>query len=418
VRTRKIEFLDSIQKFSMSISILPKPILILILSEVGLESIKSISLVCKAWNRIANSSPYYNTIMAIQSKNLEKEYEFEGHITIPNYLKGKSCREIVLARSSIKRFGDQGFYEGPLNVEGQLEGEGVLYKKKTGLAYEGSFIAGKPEGYGKRIWPTLDTYYGEFSNTKKNGYGFLKLLNIAEHRGSYLDDQRSGKGFQKFDNGNIYNGDWSNDMTNGFGNFISIADGYEYIGYWIDNKRAGKGMLKYATGNYKGMWYNNQAHGNGRVEFIGGSYFEGTMVENGWNGFGTFIWNDGRKYIGTFVNGKQQGEGTIYFPNDAGSCSGEFRKNKIHGIIEIVYSSKHKYIGKVVKGVKNGFGTLYDEFDIKYFEGNFVNGELTGEGTYFTDTGLLYGEFLNGILVKKISGDLEEDIGKVDRLAN
>ena len=33
------------------------------------------------------------------------------------------------------------------------------------------------------------------------------------------------------------------------------------------------------------------------------------------NGQGTFIWPDGKKYVGTYVNDKKEGTGTFEWPN-------------------------------------------------------------------------------------------------------
>ena len=44
---------------------------------------------------------------------------------------------------------------------------------------------------------------------------------------------------------------------------------------------------------YEGMWKNNLVHGKG-----------------------TYIWQDGKKYIGEFVHGKRHGQGSFYIGNE------------------------------------------------------------------------------------------------------
>ena len=45
------------------------------------------------------------------------------------------------------------------------------------------------------------------------------------------------------------------------------------------------------------------------------------------HGIGTFLWPDGRRYVGDWVNGKQHGKG-IFNRSDTGSVETEWKEGK------------------------------------------------------------------------------------------
>ena len=49
------------------------------------------------------------------------------------------------------------------------------------------------------------------------------------------------------------------------------------------------------------------------------------------HGNGTFIYADGKKYIGEWEQNQMHGEGTFYWPNGTAEFQGEFNKGKYHG---------------------------------------------------------------------------------------
>ena len=79
-----------------------------------------------------------------------------------------------------------------------------------------------------------------------------------------------------------------------------------------------------------------------------------------------------RRYIGDFQNFNKHGQGK-YFYNDGTTYEGGWKNNE-----------------------KNGNGKQY--FTNGVYEGNYLNGDMTGEGTYrFFDNGDTYiGSFKNG----------------------
>ena len=92
------------------------------------------------------------------------------------------------------------------------------------------------------------------------------------------------------------------------------------------------------------------------------------------NGYGTFIWEDNRKYIGTFKNGLLEGEGTFIWANGA------------------------KYIGEFKNNTMNGFGKEYNEEGELIYEGNYVNYKFHGHGIFFNNKLKMNGNWVNGNL--------------------
>jgi len=128
---------------------------------------------------------------------------------------------------------------------------------------------------------------------------------------------------------------------------------------------------------------------------------------NCFNGYGTYVFANGAKYIGDFKDGRANGKGIIYFPNGnkylgdwqddvregqgrfvfaAGhEYTGGFHQNEFHGKGVLVYANGDRYEGDFRHDQPNGQG-IYAFHDGDRYEGAFVNGRFEGEGTmYYRD---------------------------------
>ena len=108
-------------------------------------------------------------------------------------------------------YDDCKIYEGFFNDEFICDIEGkMLYS--NGNIYDGSWIDGKHNGYGKYIYTNGNIYEGNFEENKINGYG--KII---------------------YSNGNIYEGFFKEDKMDGIGKMIYQDSIIKSItSYWID----------------------------------------------------------------------------------------------------------------------------------------------------------------------------------------
>lgn len=76
--------------------------------------------------------------------------------------------------------------------------------------------------------------------------------------------------------------------------------------------------------------------------------YKGQIKKGRPHGFGTAIYSDGDKYVGSFVNGLRQGRGTVYF-SDGIVAEGSFKGDVYHG--DITFRQGH---GEETKRYVNG----------------------------------------------------------------
>ena len=96
------------------------------------------------------------------------------------------------------------------------------------------------------------------------------------------------------------------------------------------------------------------------------------------NCFGTYVWDDGEKYIG------------------------EWKDNTYHGQGTYTHASGDKYVGEWKDGNRNGQGTYYylenNEFKGDIYVGEYKDGKMNGQGTYTYAEGHKYvGEYKDGL---------------------
>jgi hypothetical protein len=81
------------------------------------------------------------------------------------------------------------------------------------------------------------------------------------------------------------------------------------------------------------------------------------------NGIGTYLWENGSKYIGQFKNRLMNGQGTFYFGEKSISPDskyiGEFKNDFIDGYGIWTWSNGDKYIGECKQNKMHGKGTYY-----------------------------------------------------------
>ncbi len=153
-------------------------------------------------------------------------------------------------------------------------------------------------------------------------------------KGQIIKGKRSGMGYYLFKNGSIYAGDFYKNEISGNGILISSGEvencphSKVYVGNWQKGKKDGFGRCYDVYGNllYQGQFNNDKPteayplniSSDKKISFKWleeGYYFLGEINENGANGYGLIIFNNGDLWQSSFLNGKQKGIG-LYLSYD------------------------------------------------------------------------------------------------------
>ncbi|XP_059757132.1 MORN repeat-containing protein 1 isoform X13 [Balaenoptera ricei] len=130
--------------------------------------------------------------------------------------------------------------------------------------------------------------------------------------------------------------------------------------------RDGYGVYVYPNSffRYEGEWRGSRKHGQGKLLFKDGSYYEGEFVDGEITGEGCRHWAlTGNTYTGQFVLGEPQG----------------------HGVMK--YKAGGRYEGELFRGLREGQGHLVDA-DGQAYWGSFHDNKRHGQGRMvFRDSG-------------------------------
>ncbi len=272
----------------------------------------------------------------------------------------------------------------------------VKQDEESGQPYSGGKDAkGIPNGRGKMRYPDGSEYEGTFFMGLRHGKGKYRFISADPderllYEGDWLNDKMEGVGVLAFKNGDKYEGCLKNGKHEGFGVYL-WAIGDKYDGEWKDDKRHGKGIYTWSTGaKYEGGWQKSLKHGKA---FFYNS--DGSKTEEEWKdglkvaGTGTFTLKDGGEFIGELKDGKRTGIGTFNFPqSDAEGrlkFEGEWLNDLFNGNGTLIWKNKKKYVGAWKEGKKEGLGNEYDEKGKLIFEGVFKNNKYA-KGKYYSDS--------------------------------
>ena len=139
----------------------------------------------------------------------------------------------------------------------------ILYE--TGGLYEGGFVNGVPQNWGKYLRPDHSNYFGKFDSGKRSGYGIY----------TYPD-------------GSIYEGDWQEGRKHGEGILKIKGQGLEYVGEFNHGNIHGNGVIFFGDAlSFIGQFINNAPHGEGIIVnndtyytavFVNGSLMDATPI--------------------------------------------------------------------------------------------------------------------------------------------
>ena len=231
-----------------------------------------------------------------------------------------------------------------------------------------NFIVTSPTEVYKGNWNTNKKYHGhgvkyEFNETKTKN---------KRTEGVFYNGFLLGQGIIIFSNGEILTGNFLRGKMNGNGEHVR-KDG----------------------SIYKGVFKNGKYDGLGKEFFEDGTKFEGFYTD-GQKKYGTFLWNNGSKYQGQFLNGVFHGKGVYSWANNK-TYNGNWANGKMNGKGKFSYPDGSYYEGEFINGKKCGFG-LYKWENDKYYEGKWKNDKQNGFGIYHEKNKVIKGFWIDGKL--------------------
>jgi len=199
-----------------------------------------------------------NKITRIKSKNTKWGGEGDDTTQRPSEtnLENKQTRTpTILANKTMKLDLKEGQYEGQVNKNGEMDGEGTMFYKpiidkndKIYNEYVGQWKNNKREGEGIMMYNNgKDVYQGEWENDKKDGNGKMTYANGDVHEGIWVEDVYIGKwdiigyndsyGKMTYANGDVFEGELFKDdkYKKNSGGIMTYKDGKKILGYWKDD---------------------------------------------------------------------------------------------------------------------------------------------------------------------------------------
>ena len=215
-------------------------------------------------------------------------------------------------------------------------------------------------------------YKGTWTLEKKfHGYG-IYYINSAKYEGFWEFGKLNGYIRYFVENGDYYLGNFVNGFADGYGKYIH-SDGTIYKGYFKENKLNGYGIEIYKDQScFKGIFKNGKKI-KGKFSWKDGSFYEGEILNNLFDGYGKFSWKEGRIYEGEWFEGKMDGKGkTIY--SDGSIYMGDYNDGKRDGLGKYIWNENKYYEGFWRNNKHCGLGILYKNG--KVTKGNWTNEKI------------------------------------------
>lgn len=245
-----------------------------------------------------------------------------------------------------------------------------------------------------------DKYIGALSGYRPHGKGVLTKADGTIFEGDFYEGYCTGQATITYVGGDIYSGEVDHEKREGFGKYVK-PDGTVYVG------------------NFK----NGEKNGFGKTTFSDGSVYIGEYKDTVKDGKGAYLFAEGDLYVGDFFDDKRTGKG-IYLWAKSEEYSTEFDSLfNIEPTDEFESSFLAYFEGDFLRHFRdkdttdatttNPFFISFEEIlkrsQLELYIGNFLENELSGEGTYRWLSGRVYeGEFEKGVIVREETSETEE----------
>eukprot|EP00325_Prymnesiales_sp_UTEX-LB-985_P010600 CAMPEP_0174758588 /NCGR_PEP_ID=MMETSP1094-20130205/107838_1 /TAXON_ID=156173 /ORGANISM="Chrysochromulina brevifilum, Strain UTEX LB 985" /LENGTH=657 /DNA_ID=CAMNT_0015964515 /DNA_START=16 /DNA_END=1990 /DNA_ORIENTATION=- len=260
-------------------------------------------------------------------------------------------------------------YEGEWKGD-KMDGYGKYKYKDSGDVFEGNFINGFREGFGKYTTKAGGVWMGEYdggelrSKTKIDKASFALGTDEWGKRIQFFTASLTGEralqaGLGKF----IYTGQTiaSSEELLLTDTQLEYEHAHEAVGeagrLESGRVRHGHGEIRYDSGSvYVGHWEHDKRTGKGKFIFACGDVYEGEWLNNKYHGHGKYTSADSDEYEGQWQNDTMEGHGLYHY--------------RVSGDV---------YEGDWTGGVSHGFGKYTKASTGEVFMGHYANGELTSK---------------------------------------
>jgi hypothetical protein len=172
----------------------------------------------------------------------------------------------------------------------------------------------------------------------------------------------------------------------------------------------GYGTYVFPNGNkYMGDFKNGRPNGRGILYLANGSKYIGHWEDNWQQGEGKYIFSEGHEYFGQFQRSQFHGKGVMRYAN-GDVYDGNWASNKQEGFGVYSFHTGDRYEGNFMDGMFNGPGTMFYKSGAKYV-GDWADNKKHGKGVYYNEAGVANaGEWENGRATQPVG----DEAGEVD----
>ena len=121
--------------------------------------------------------------------------------------------------------------------------------------------------------------------------------------------------------------------------------------------------------------------------------YQGEFLEDQYSGMGESYYRNGNvQYVGQFEANQYEGKGKLYDEEGVLIYEGDFSQGLYEGSGTLYYADGHiRYCGGFSRGLYDGVGVLFYENGVTSYEGEFLQGKRSGSGKVYEEDGeLLY----------------------------
>ena len=317
--------------------------------------------------------------------------------------------------------GLEGVYTGEF-LDGHPNGQGT-YTFRSGSKYIGEFKDGLFHGQGTlNFIYSREKYVGQWKDGSQHGQGAYTYADGAQYVGQWKDGRKHGQGTSTHSDGSKVIGEFRNDgVFSGVrydkeGNVVKtivLFRGGVYVGEEVDGIPNGYGTFTttateskipgafYATAGveqfeYVGEFKDGVYHGQGTHTNSNGEKYVGEYKEGVKHGQGAYTYADGSQYVGQWKDGKRQDQVERledisvsypikgYSPKDGYWIGNLDQDGGISGEgTWVSYDDEYKYIyiGEWKNGKFHGEGRWEEITAENWYQGSFLDGYFSGQGT-------------------------------------